>query len=148
MTPATFHSNSEIPAETRKGLAYSRAAGVAVGLFLIALVPFNAARWGGHQPPAALLNAEAIYFLVYGVLLILPWRKITGKMLWRTLFTLLAVLSAGFAFLMVIDLMFQNLYASEAGLKPAPPACQSLMIFTALIQAPTVLFLRHPHALR
>lgn len=125
---------------------YSRAVGVACGLFLIAWIPFNAERWQG-QAPGGLLGLEAVYFLIYGVLLALPWSKITGQKLWRGLFTALCVLSIGFGFLMVVDLMFLYMLAAEQAKKVAPPAFQSLLLFTALIQAPTVLFVRYPRSI-
>lgn len=145
MKPAQTNSD-EIPVSARQGLAYARAAGVATGCFLIVWAPFNGLRWGGLGPDW-LLNLELVYFIVFGLLIALPWRLIQGKTLWRSLFTMLVVLSAGFAFLMVVDLMFQYMLASEAGEKPAPPAFQSLLIFTSLMQAPAVYFVRNPRAM-
>lgn len=136
----------DVPASTRQGLKYARAVGVACGLFLIAWIPFNAARWQG-QAPGGLLELEAVYFFVYGVMLALPWGRIASQKLWKRLFIALCVLTVGFGFLMVVDLLFLYILAAEHGQKIAPPAFQSLLLFTALIQAPTVLFVRYPRSL-
>lgn len=152
----------ELPERTRKGLHYSRVVGVAVGLFLIAWTPFNAIRWQG-QAPAGLLEFEAVYFVLFGVMLALPWAKISGKAAWRALFIALCVLTVGFGFLMVVDLMFQyilasgeleqagtGLYKLESGKgvgKIAPPAFQSMLLFASLIQAPTIYFIRNPRSI-
>jgi len=157
------YTSEELPENTRKGLHYSRAAGVATGLFLIAWVPFNAWRWQG-QAPAGLLEFEAVYFVIFGLILALPWGKIARGNAWRPLFILLCVLTVGFGFLMVVDLMFQyilasgemegvqgaSLYNLESGKGPsrvAPPAFQSMIVFISFLQAPTIYFLRHPRAL-
>ncbi|MGE9295682.1 MAG: hypothetical protein ACQKBV_05285 [Puniceicoccales bacterium] len=152
----------EVPASTMQGLKYARLAGVATGLFLIAWAPFNAIRWG-DQGPGWLLSLEFVYFIVYGILLALPWGRIAGRA-WRSLFILLCVMTAGFAFLMCVDLMFQyllstgelagaegeGLYRLDAGKgrgNIAPPAFQSMLIFTSLMQAPAVYFVRNPRAM-
>jgi len=151
-----------VPASALLGLRYARAAGVATGIFLILWTPFNAIRWGG-QAPEWLLRLESVYFVAFGVLLALPWSRITGTLTWRLFFSGLCLLSAGFAFLMCIDLMFQymlstgelsdsggGLYRLDAGKgrgQVAPPAFQSLLIFTSLMQVPAVYFVRHPHAM-
>lgn len=157
------YTSEELPENTRKGLHYSRVAGAAVGVFLIAWTPFNAIRWQG-QAPAGLLEVEAVYFIVFGVMLALPWGKIARKDYWRPLFLCLGALTVGFGFLMVVDLMFQYILASgmresvdQAGLyqlesgkgphKVAPPAFQSLIVFVSFLQAPTIYFLRNPRAL-
>lgn len=157
------YTSDELPENTRKGLRYSRAVGVAVGLFLIAWTPFNAMRWQG-QAPAGLLELEAVYFVIFGAMLALPWSKVAATKAWRSLFILLCVLTIGFGFLMVVDLMFQYILASgqlegvnkpsvynlESGKGPhkvAPPAFQSMIIFASFIQAPTIFFIRNPRAL-
>jgi len=153
----------EVPASARQGLRYARAAGVATGIFLILWAPFNGLRWEGQGPPW-LLNLEFVYFILFGILLALPWGRITGRVAWRTLFALLCLFTVGFGFLMCVDLMFQymlstgelgdpgdtGLYHLDAGKgrgKVAPPAFQSMLIFTSLMQAPAVYFVRHPRAM-
>ncbi|WP_309397315.1 hypothetical protein [Cerasicoccus maritimus] len=137
---------SDVPEHTLKGLRYTRAIGVATGVFLVGWIPFNAARWMG-QAPTGLLEFEAFYFCLFGGMLMLPWSRIAAPKLWRALFISLCVLTVGFGFLMVIDLMFLYILAANAGQKVAPPAFQSMLLFAALIQAPTVYFVRKPHAL-
>ncbi len=138
--------DTEVSEQTLKGLRYTRAIGVATGAFLIGWIPFNASRWMG-QAPGGLLEFEAVYFCLFGALLMLPWGRIANPNAWRSLFILLCVMTIGFGFLMVIDLMFLYMLAANAGEKIAPPAFQSLLLFTGLIQAPTVYFVRKPQAL-
>ncbi len=135
-----------IPPQRLAGLRYARAAGVAVGLFLIAWSPFNVLRWqdGGQE---ALLNFQFLFFIAYGVLLALPWSRIHTERTFRLAFGILIVFSAAFAFVMVIDLMFQAVLASNTESKPAPPAFQGMLLFGALLQLPTVLFSRRPQLL-
>ncbi|MEM9226865.1 MAG: hypothetical protein AAGA45_02765 [Verrucomicrobiota bacterium] len=126
-----------------KGIAYARAAGVAVGLFLILWSPFNLLRWGG-QGPSALLNFAFIFFIAYGILLAMPWQRLRSERVFRFFFGILIVFSIAFGFLMVVDLIFQYMLAAEFANKPAPPAFQGMLVFAALMQVPVVLFARRP----
>ncbi|WP_269539567.1 hypothetical protein [Cerasicoccus fimbriatus] len=146
MSTTSMSNPGEVTEQTLKGLRYTRAIGVATGAFLIGWIPFNASRWMG-QAPGGLLELEALYFMIFGVMLMLPWSRIQSPKAWKPLFIIFCVLTLGFGFLMVVDLMFLYMLAAGAGQKIAPPAFQSLLLFTALIQAPTVYFVRKPHAL-
>lgn len=138
-----FPDRDEVIHQRERGMRYSRAAGLSVGLFLILWSPFNLLRWGG-EGPAWLTTFQTGFFMVYGLLLILPWKKLVVSRWWIPLFSLLCAAGAVFIFTMVIDLMFQYMLAADQGRKPAPPAFQSMLIFISLLQIPTVLFIRYP----
>ncbi len=142
-TDIVFPDRSEVLRQRERGMAYSRAAGLSVGLFLILWSPFNLLRWGG-EGPGSLLGFQTGFFMIYGLLLVLPWKKLAGSRWWKPLFSLLCVAGAVFIFTMVIDLMFQYMLAAEQSRKPAPPAFQGMLIFISLLQIPTVLFIKHP----
>ncbi|WOO42270.1 hypothetical protein [Rubellicoccus peritrichatus] len=129
-----------------KGIAYARAAGIAVGIFLLAWLPLNSLRWQG-EGPAWLLNWESVLFALIGIFMLLPWRRFQQKSIWKPLFGILCALAAMFVFTMVIDLMFLYMHAAESNQKPPPPAFQSLMIFVIMMQPPAVLFQRRPQLL-
>ncbi|MEO0796152.1 MAG: hypothetical protein AAFX93_13360 [Verrucomicrobiota bacterium] len=165
MTNAQNPVDDDVPASVRQGLTYTRMAGIAAGVFLIGWAPFNYLRWSGAGP-TWLLNLEFVYFIVYGIFLVLPWGKISSQRVWKVMFSCLIALAAGFGFLMVIDLIYQYILASgynEAGddavynsvykldsgggQKPFAPVLQSALIFATLIQVPAVYFVRYPRAM-
>lgn len=129
-----------------KGLLYARAAGFAVGLFLLIWLPFNALRWGG-EAPSGLLGAEYVVFSWVGIMLLLPWKRFEANAIWKPLIVVFFLAVGAFAFTMVVDLIFQYILAADQGLKPAPPAFQSLLIFLILMQPPVVIFQRRPELL-
>lgn len=129
-----------------KGIAYARAAGIAVGLFLIAWLPLNTLRWQGYGPDW-LLTWESILFCTIGIFMLLPWRKIQRKPIWKPLFGILCALAAMFVFTLVIDMMFLYMHAAEFDQKPPPPAFQSMLLFVVMMQPPAVLFQRRPELL-
>jgi len=135
-----------VPPQRLAGLRYARAAGIAIGLFLIAWSPFNALRWQG-QGPQTLIQFEFLFFIAYGLLLAMPWSRLKTERTFRLTFGVLIAFSVAFAFVMVVDLMFQAVLASANGGKPAPPAFQGIIVFCALLQVPTVLFMRRPQLL-
>jgi hypothetical protein len=134
-----------IPVERLQGLAYGRAAGLAVGCFLILWGPLSALRWEGHQPHG-LLMAQGLFFTTFGLLLVLPWNRLP-LCWWKPLFYLLCFFAAAFAFIQVIDLLFQYMVAAEFRRRPAPPAFQGIQLFLALLQPPVILFNRNPRLL-
>lgn len=140
---SVFPSREDVLRQREQGMAYSRSAGIAVGLFLILWSPFNLLRWE-EQGPGWLLIFQAIFFMFYGLLLVLPWKKLASTRWWKPLFILLCAAGVTFIFTMVIDLIFQYMLAAEQGEKPAPPAFQGILIFISSLQLPTVLFIRNP----
>lgn len=136
-------SGNKEPAAYPPGLLYSRAAGLGVGVFLASWALISLERWSLYRG-APLLLASVGVVLVFGVLLLLPWRRLAGTPLWRPLFVLLCLAAVGFAFASIADVMFQFMLAADLGTKPGPPALQGMLVFLALLQVPTVLFLRNP----
>lgn len=125
------------------GLAYSRAAGVATGLFLLVWGPLTLWRWPHYGMPP-LLVFSSILIAMWGLALVLPWQWIQTTRWWKLLYTMLIVLGIGFAFNCVADMMFQYMLAADLGKKPGPPAFLSVLLFISLLQIPTVYFLRYP----
>lgn len=128
------------------GLAYARAAGLGTGLFLLAWLPLNSARWMG-QGPEWLLTLESIVFGGVALLLLLPWKKLFATRVWKPLYVVLCLFAVAFVFTLIADLMFQYMLAAENRAKPAPPAFQSTLLFVVLMQPPVILFLRKPSLL-
>ena len=87
------------------------------------------------------------FFIGYGVLLILPWRKISGARLWKKLFILFSIASIVFPFVLIFQVMFYFMDMAELSQKPAAPAMEGTLIFLGLMQLPTVLFVRKPELL-
>lgn len=141
-----FPLEEESLKQRMQGLGYCRAAGIGLGLFFIGWAPLSFIRWDGYGP-TVLLTFEVAFFTVYGLLLAMPWNKITAQRTWKIFFGLLVACSASFAFIMVIDTMFQHIMASELNERPPPPAFQGMQIFFGLMQVPVVLFLRRPELL-
>ncbi|MEM8549413.1 MAG: hypothetical protein AAGF10_01350 [Verrucomicrobiota bacterium] len=137
---------ADVMAKRLKGIAYARAAGVAVGVFLIFWAPFNALRWAG-QGPSVLLSFALLFFITYGALLAMPWQRLRSERVFRFFFGVLIAFSIAFGFVMVIDLIYQYMLAAEFADKPAPPAFQGMLVFAALMQVPVVLFARRPELL-
>lgn len=133
-------------ANRARGIAYARAAGIAMGVFLLIWLPFNGLRWGG-EAPAGLLPAESVVFGLTGILLLLPWKKLEASKGWKPLLILLCFIACAFVFTLVVDLMFQYMMAAEQGAKPPPPAFQSLMLFLVLMQPAVLIFQRRPELL-
>lgn len=132
-------------ASQQRGLRYARAAGYGGALALLIWTPLNLIRWQGAGP-AALLTWESVFFPVYALLILAPGARLPQR-LWRWYFPALLVGSAAFVFTMVIDLMFLALLAGETGGKIPPPAFQSGLLFSCLLQVPTILFQRRPELL-
>lgn len=146
MNPTSSHDDTKRAQNRLKGIRYARAAGIAVGFFMIIWLPFNALRWGG-EAPSGLLLGEFILFGLVAILLLLPWKRLEPTRWWKPLLGLFFFAVAAFAFTMVIDLIFQYILAADQGKKPAPPAFQSLLIFLILMQPPVLIFLRKPELL-
>ncbi len=162
--PSPFPTRGELLQLRRTELAYARALGVGVGLFLLIWAPFSLSRWLGQGP--GFVHFAAGFFAVYGLLLILPYSRIRALRPWRLLLIILAVLSLLFVFVLVFDVLFvANLYVSNHDLAthvPAPgsvydlseesgtgprlpfPVLNCMLVFLGLLQVPAVLFSRHP----
>ncbi len=128
------------------GLLYSRAAGLAVGVFLIVWALASVHRWSLYAGSTLLLVCAGTA-IVFGCLLLIPWRRVTASRIWLPLFIALCIAAVGFTFASIADMMFQYMLAADLQTKPGPPALQGMLIFLTLLQVPTVFFLRHPELL-
>ena len=96
-------------------------------------------------PPA--LQVECWFFIFYGALIASPWEKIQSDATWRKYFGLLCVASVIFAFAMISEVMAKNYIASAAKTKARLPVFQAILLFCALGQIPSLLFVRRPELL-
>lgn len=95
-----------------------------------------------HFPLA--LKFECWFFIFYALLLVAPWEKIQSEQTWRKLFFLLCLTSIAFAFIMISEVMAKNYIAKAAKTKARLPVFQAILLFGALGQIPTLLFVRKP----
>jgi hypothetical protein len=93
------------------------------------------------------LRAESWFFVAYGLLLFLPWRRLVSARLWNGLFSLLCVASVLFALAMICEVMAKNYIAQNAHLKAKIPVFQAVLLFLSLGQIPLELFSRKPELL-
>lgn len=122
------------------------------------------AKWGGYLLNALLLiliisllfsqNVENNLFkwvkIVYFSALIGVLQILLGSIKSKTfkiLFPILCILSIGFVFLMVVEVMFAYMAAAERGERLGVPGFQGSLIFLTLLQVPTILFRRNPDLL-
>lgn len=127
---------------TVRGLGYARWAGYFLSLLLIviALSGLTASRLTTFE------LFKSAYFLFYGVVISLPFAKMSDKN-WRRVFILLVVLSALFVFVMVAVVMFAYMAVADRGERLGVPGFEGTLIFLALLQVPVVLFQRKPDLL-
>ena len=125
----------------RSGTRIARKAGLLSAVALLIWAGLNHHRWptltGG-------VWAESAFLAVYGLLLLLPYQSLKAPRLFRFFFGLLLLFTVGFAFLLVVDFMFQARLAEAAGKKPDSPALFGVLLMGAASQLPTLLFARHP----
>ena len=124
----------------------------------------NYARWGGYLFSLLLLifavnelrsitadSSTFTYFKLfyYGLLALwvqLPYKKLSGRA-WHIGYGALVLLSIGFVFLMIVVVMFSYIAAAERGERLGVPGFEGTLIFLCLLQAPTILFRKHPDLL-
>lgn len=134
------------------GLRYARAAGVALGIFLIltglrdlvGVLP----RWDPATVtwPRALM-AGNLLFVATGALLLLPWERLMLGEGWARWLILLSAVAVVFAFAMISEVMAKNYLAQARGMKAKPPIFQATLLFLVMAQPPTAWFLRRPDLL-
>lgn len=132
--------------ETLLGVFLARLGGIAFGVFLLVWSVLGAHRWDGHGYEKLAL-AESVFFAVFGIVLLLPWKKINASRHWGKLFALVCVLCVAFAFVMVCEVMALNYIAAGEKRKAFPPVFQGIQLFFALGQIPTLLFFKKPELL-
>ncbi len=122
------------------------------------------ARWGGFLFSALLLllvfgeirslSSDSTWYpsfkiFYYGLLALwvqLPYQKLAG-ITWRICYGALILLSIGFVFLMIVVVMFSYIESAERGERLGVPGFEGSLIFLCLLQAPTILFRKHPDLL-
>jgi hypothetical protein len=121
------------------GVRYARWSGHALGLILICAGVVSAIR--GLE--GTFDSLQASYFILYGVVLNLPFARISEAH-WKWTYGLLVFCSAAFAFLMVVSVLYHYMEAAERGERIGVPGLEGTLIFLALLQVPAVLFQRKP----
>ncbi|MDQ8209336.1 hypothetical protein QEH52_17545 [Coraliomargarita sp. SDUM461003] len=124
-----------------RGLCLARLAGYVMAVLLLVL--------GGaalSQGPGAFDSFKGAYFLVYAVVLCLPFQRMPAQT-WPWAYGLLVALSALFVFVMIAVVMFAYMAAAERGERLGIPGFEGMLIFFALLQVPVVLFQRKPDLL-
>ncbi len=122
------------------------------------------AKWGGYLLNALLLILiigllfgqdvennlfkwiKIAYFSSLIGILQVPFNSMKNKA-FRIFFPILCILSVGFVFLMVAEVMFAYIAAAERGERLGVPGFQGSLIFLTLLQVPTILFRRNPDLL-
>ena len=145
---------------TLLGIRYARWASYffAGVIFFLAILELNeglnlgfahlAPRWKPADVTFPLaLQIECWFFIFYSALVASPWEKIRSDSAWRKCFGLLCVASVIFAFAMISEVMAKNYIASAAKTKARLPVFQAILLFCALGQIPTLLFVRRPELL-
>jgi len=164
-------SSSNVPhggalvALRRKELAYARMLGVGLGIFLLLWAPLSMLRWSGAAPTWSRIEAGA--YLLYGVMLVIPYGRIRSMRTWRRFLGVLAFVSFIFIFVLVFDVLFiaklfvENkspeeanapaeralyVYSDDSGpaVKLPFPALGCAVVFLGLLQVPVVYFSRYP----
>ena len=131
-------SNPAIP----DGVRYARLAGKLLGLLLICIGILSLADNTG----SSFTIFKAVYFIVYGSLLNLPFQKLAPRA-WKWTYGVLVAGSVAFVFLMVIAVIFDYIAADERGERLGVPGFEGTLIFLALLQVPVILFQRKPDLL-
>ena len=124
------------------GIRYARFAGKILGVTLLVLGLSSLI--GAAESFFA--DFKAIYFIAYGSVLILPFKRMTPKK-WKWSYGLLVVSSVIFVFVMVIGVIFDYMAADARGERLGVPGLEGTLIFLALLQVPVVLFQRQPDLL-
>ena len=127
------------------GLTLIRVAGTLLGVILVLEGSQDfAMAWGTTTPFPAIRNFAHVLF---GGLLLLPWRRLSKAACWRPLFAVFAVSALVFVFVLVFEVLFETIASVEMGEKTALPAIEGVMAFIGLMQIPAVLFIRRPELL-
>ncbi len=110
---------------------------MAIGLLIAAILILTASTLD------TLDTIKGGYFLVYGILLSLPFQRMRDSS-WKLGFGAVTVASIGFVFLMIVSVMFAYMEMAEQGERLGVPGLEGSLIFIALMQVPVVLFQRKP----
>ncbi len=134
-------SQKELP----DGVRYARLTGIGFGLFLLLKALFDLIIHVNES--SSWLIFKGCFFIYFAILILLPWLKISIKSFWKQLYIILTISSITFVFMLVFDAIFNYIAMIEVGRKPGLPAFEGTLIFMALLQVPTILFVRSPELL-
>ena len=121
------------------GVRYARWAGHALGCILICAAIVSVIR--GLE--GIFYSIKASYFVLYGIVLNLPFKRVSDAR-WKLVYGLLVACSIAFVFVMVVSVMFSYMDAADRGERLGVPGLEGTLIFLALMQVPAVLFQRRP----
>jgi hypothetical protein len=121
------------------GVRYARWAGHALGFILICTAIVSVIR----GLDGAFSSIKASYFFLYGIVLNLPFIRISDAR-WKLVYGLLIFSSIAFVFVMVVSVMFSYMAAADRGDRLGVPGLEGSLIFLSLMQIPAVLFQRRP----
>ena len=127
-----------------RGLTYARWGGYLFSLLLLILA-FNELR-SITSESTAFTYFKLCYYSLLALWVQLPYQKLSGRA-WRIGYGALVLLSIGFVFLMIVVVMFSYIAAAERGERLGVPGFEGTLIFLCLLQAPTILFRKHPDLL-
>lgn len=127
---------------THPGLNYARWAGRILSLLLI----FLSLRILLSETPGSFDSFKSGFFILYAVLLNLPYQKLPESK-WKFFYGALVLVSMAFVFVMIASVMFAYMAAAERGERLGVPGFEGMMIFFALMQVPVILFQRRPDLL-
>ncbi len=131
-------SKNQIP----DGVRYARLTGRLLGLLLICMGVLSLVAGFGDSFDCF----KAVYFVVYGSLLNLPFKGMAAR-LWKWSFGLLTASSIAFVFVMIVSVIFDYMAADARGERLGVPGFEGTLIFFALLQVPALLFQRNPDLL-
>lgn len=127
-----------------RGLKYAQWGGYLFS-FLLLILAFL--QWKELSVDASLYAYfKLVYFFVLALILRLPVAKLSS-LIWKLSFAATVLLSIGFVFLMIVDVMFAYMAAAERGERLGVPGFEGTLIFLCLLQVPTLLFVRNPELL-
>ena len=127
-----------------RGLTYTRWGGYLFSLLLVILAVNESHSITAESP--AFSYFKIIYYSLLALWVQLPYQKLSGSA-WRIGYGALVLLSIGFVFLMIVVVMFSYIAAAERGERLGVPGFEGTLIFLCLLQAPTILFRKHPDLL-
>ena len=127
-----------------RGLNYARWGGYLFSLLLLILA-FNELRSIAAES-TAFTYFKLFYYSLLALWVQLPYQKLSGRA-WRFFYGALVLLSIGFVFLMIVVVMFSYIASAERGERLGVPGFEGTLIFLCLLQAPTILFRKHPDLL-
>ena len=125
------------------GIRYARLSGRLLGLFLVCI---GIGSFIGIHSGGSFAFFKAIYFILYGSLLIFPFQRFAQRP-WKWTYGFLVITSIAFVFVMVVSVIFDYMAADARGERLGVPGFEGTLIFFALLQVPVVLFQRNPDLL-